>query len=73
MLGRWFMSAAYSKPLLTVDNICRLGDPTCIKQSENQVVGNGIAEDPIPENSADTTAVVVSYFPHSSLVAYILD
>jgi hypothetical protein len=53
MLGRWFMiyrrmlSAAYSKPLLTVDNICRLGDPACIKQSENQVVGNGIDEDPM--------------------------
>jgi hypothetical protein len=39
------LSAANSKRLLTADNICRLGDPACINQSENQVVGNGVDED----------------------------
>jgi len=39
------LSAANSKRLLTADNICRLGDPACIKPSQNQVVGNGVDED----------------------------
>jgi len=39
------LSAANSKRLLTADNICRLGDPACINQSENQVVSNGVDED----------------------------
>jgi hypothetical protein len=37
--------AAKSKPLLTTDMICNLGSPACIKQSENQVVANGVDED----------------------------
>ena len=39
------LSAANSKPLLTADNICKLGSPEYLKQSENQIVGNGVDED----------------------------
>ena len=40
-------SAAKSEPLLMANNTCKLGDPDCIKQSENEVVGNGVNEDPM--------------------------
>lgn len=39
------LSAANSKPLLTADNIYKLGDPAHIKQTENQVLGNEAVEE----------------------------
>jgi len=41
------LSAANSEPLLTADNICKLGEPACIKQSENQVAGSGVDEEQV--------------------------
>ena len=39
------LSLANSEALLTADNIWKLGDGACIKQSENQAVGNGVDEE----------------------------
>jgi len=41
------LSAANSKPLSTADIIYKLGDPDCIKQTENQVPGNEVVEEQV--------------------------